>query len=393
MRGEKPNLKNLNASVVNTSILILCLLAAVSQKGKIFGSSYKDLFSKNEEIEIQAPDIKILNQAGFDQSSVNQIKEGLWSLKSDKDSIQGYALNSIPFTRGLYGFAGPVPMFIFLNKDSIIASVQLLENDETPEFIESVHEEGILNQWNGVHSNNIYDFEADAISGASITCFAINKGIQRSVCSFSRIETSDPVNYFGTKTILALLALLSGVVVSFWKAKKKSLRNVQLLINLLVLGFYCGQFISLKSLLGFVQNGMNIYQSLVFLIMLILTLVIPLFFKKNAYYCTWVCPYGAAQELMGKLSKKKIRFRPIVRKYLGNLRSILTMGLLFSLWLRISFDMINYEPFSAFLFEHASVPILIIAISGLILAIFIPLPFCRYACPTGELLKWTQNLK
>jgi polyferredoxin len=148
----------------------------------------------------------------------------------------------------------------------------------------------------------------------------------------------------------------------------------------------------LQTLLGWTANGMNLLTSLVVILMLTLAIVMPLFFNKKAYYCTWICPFGAAQELAGKLNRKKWQPGKKSMRVLKHLQTAITLSLFFSLWMGMATDIVNYEPFSAFLFRHASPIVLGIAGLSLLMAIITPRPWCRFACPTGQVLNWINKM-
>jgi len=145
--------------------------------------------------------------------------------------------------------------------------------------------------------------------------------------------------------------------------------------------------------MGWISNGTNIITGGVVLFMFLLALIMPLFFKKKSYYCHWICPLGSAQELAGKLSKRKISISQRVLKYLNYSQEFITLLLFFALWLGLATDITDYEPFSAFLFQHASWGVISIAVLSLVTAIFTPRPWCRFACPTGQLLNWLHHFK
>ena len=62
-------------------------------------------------------------------------------------------------------------------------------------------------------------------------------------------------------------------------------------------------------------------------------------------------------------------------------------------WCGVDFEIMNYEVFSAFLFDSASVAVLIMAVLFLALSIFTPRPYCRFVCPTGAILTVSQKTK
>ena len=174
--------------------------------------------------------------------------------------------------------------------------------------------------------------------------------------------------------------------------KNKKYRTVQLFLNMIILGFWSGSFISLSLLVNVSSNGLNIWLSIIPVLLLISAFIYPLFGKKS-HYCTWVCPMGSCQELLGKTTSFKIKLSQKQIKYLDYFREglwFLIMGVMLA---DIAFKVLDYELFSAFLFTTASLPIIIGAVIFAILSCFIQRPYCRFVCPTGSLLKFTQTTK
>ena len=62
------------------------------------------------------------------------------------------------------------------------------------------------------------------------------------------------------------------------------------------------------------------------------------------------------------------------------------------LWLGIGSSWIDYELFAAFVVESAGWVMISVGLLVVVLAIFIPRPYCRFVCPTGALLKKSQSL-
>ena len=51
----------------------------------------------------------------------------------------------------------------------------------------------------------------------------------------------------------------------------------------------------------------------------------------------------------------------------------------------------DYEVFSAFVFQTASAFVLVLGIVVVVLSLFVPRPYCRFVCPTGTLLRLAEN--
>ena len=83
-----------------------------------------------------------------------------------------------------------------------------------------------------------------------------------------------------TKTISALIVVLLAAIVPLFY-RNKHYRTVQLLLNVVVLGFGCGTFLSWSMFVNFVSSGINFWASLVPIIMLTTAFIYPLFGKKK----------------------------------------------------------------------------------------------------------------
>ena len=83
--------------------------------------------------------------------------------------------------------------------------------------------------------------------------------------------------------------------------------------------------------------------------------------------------------------------KPATAKRLDKFRQILWAMLMLCLWTGVWFDWIDYEPFSAFVFQSASWVIIAIALAFVALSTVIMRPYCRFVCPTGSLLKYSQS--
>ena len=71
---------------------------------------------------------------------------------------------------------------------------------------------------------------------------------------------------------------------------------------------------------------------------------------------------------------------------MGRLRFGVLMALLAAMWAGYGAWLLDYEPFTAF-FVTAAVPaVAVLATAFVVLAVFVPSPWCRAVCPMGELL-------
>lgn len=302
-------------------------------------------------------------------------------------------INTTSLAKDVVGFGGRTPVKVYV-KDDVIASVEVLPNNETPSFLEEVVKSGLIDRWGGMSLTDAATYGVDAVSGATYSSVAIVENVKRAAQWGAEVEVDGDGLFedIAVKDIVGLLVILMGVVITLAKVKSRRLMTLQLILNVVVLGFWCGSFLSLSTLTTWLGNGVNLSLGLVSVALLGVVLIVPLLGKKGSY-CQLHCPMGSAQELLGRVPVLNIKIKPRIVKVLNNLRYYILVALLFVMWLGVGFDLMNYEIFSAFIFTSASTAVLIMAAIFLILSLFIHRPYCRFVCPTGALITMTQKVK
>ena len=301
-------------------------------------------------------------------------------------------LNTTELGKDIIGYGGTVPLEIIL-EDGRVKSIKALENSETPDFFKEAS--AFLTKWNGHTVAEAQKLKVDAVSGATFSSKAIIGNVQRGLQYAAKNPVQDSIwaeMDFSSKAIAGLIIVLLAAIVPLF-VKDRRYRISQQILNVIVLGFWCGTFISYALMVGYLANGVNVWASLIPIMMLVTAFIYPLFGKKN-YYCTNICPCGSLQELAGKINKRHHwRMSTEVAQALSRFREILWAVLLMLMLLDVTFKWMDYEVFSAFIIQSASWSVLVLGIVFLILSFFVPRPYCRFLCPTGTLFKVAQNSK
>ncbi len=356
--------------LVQVISLITCFLLIVAisirRDGKVFGHDLKP-----RKVEIT-------------QASKIDPK----SKKADGTTV----INTSELGKDIIGFAGKVPLEISI-KEGKIVNIKALKNSETPDFFSQAST--LLSKWNGKTPKEALAMKVDAVSGATFSSKAIlgnvRAGLQYAEKNVKEPSLWEKMDMDWAKGI-ALLVVLMGAIIPLF-TKNKTYRTIQLILNVAVLGFWTGSFISYTSIVGAVSNGINLWASIVLILMLITAFIYPLFGKKN-YYCAHICPCGSLQDLAGKTNKKhKWKISPKTANYLDSFRKVLWVVLILLMLLGIWADWMDYEVFIAFILKSTSWVVIALGIIFVILAVFVPRPYCRFVCPTGTLFKFAQNTK
>ena len=319
-----------------------------------------------------------------------------------------FVVNTKPLAKDVQGYGGPVPLKIHI-KDGRVAAVEAEPNAESPDFFNRAKE--LLNHWQNKSVDEALAEEVDAVSGATFSSRAIIANMQRGLAyakqhgqwgedgSAGALGTSAPPivgsvsNSAGAletsaPPIVALIVVLLGAVVPLFYNNRR-LHLVQLAVNVVVLGLWTGTFVSYTLFLRIFAGGVSLSAIGALaapLLMLIVALIYPLA-GRSGHYCANICPFGSAQELAGKLSRRKLRITPRVLKLLSVLRNLLWGVLMALLLTGTCTAWIDYELFTAFLYSSASVWVTVLAALFLVLSVWVPRPYCRFVCPTGALVK------
>ena len=330
------------------------------------------------------------------------------ALKNDTLEVTpdgAFVVNTKPLAKDVQGYGGPVPLKIHI-KDGRVAAVEAEPNAESPDFFNRA--KTLLNHWQGKSVDEALAEEVDAVSGATFSSKAIIANMQRGLAyakQHGQWGEDGSVGAFGTSAspieggsagaletsappIVALIVVLLGAVVPLFYNNRR-LHLVQLAVNVVVLGLWTGTFVSYTLFLRVFSGGVSLSAIGALaapLLMLIVALIYPLA-GRSGHYCANVCPFGSAQELAGKLSRRKLRITPRVLKLLSVLRNLLWGVLMALLLTGTCTAWIDYELFTAFLYSSASVWVIVLAALFLVLSVWVPRPYCRFVCPTGALIK------
>ncbi len=311
---------------------------------------------------------------------------------ADNDTVRTLAdgatvINTSALASDIQGYAGKVPLEITL-KDGKVTGIKALDNAETPDFFGQAS--ALLSKWNGKTIDEALATQVDAVSGATFSSKAIIGNVQLGL----QYARSRQVNVSGSETVAfdASAKNIAGLAVVLMAAilplfvKNRRYRLCQLALNVVVLGFWCGSFLSYSSLLGYMAHDINVFAVIIPTVMIVTAFVYPLFGKK-AYYCTHVCPFGALQQLAGKCVKYKMGISAKTLRRLDLFRQILWAALMLCIWGGVWAEWTDYEPFSAFIFGSASWAVIALAAAFILLSLVVTRPYCRFVCPMGSLFK------
>lgn len=355
-------------------VMLVLSAAAILRDGRIFGHDLRQT-----------------------HAAVVSVAQGSDTLEVQPDGT--FVVNTRVLAKDVQGYGGPVPLKIHIGKDGKLTAIEAEPNAESPSFFDRAKE--LFSRWQGKTIDEAMAEDVDAVSGATFSSKAIIRNVQRGLAYAKQHGLADGgkgaqeenaehtvATGWTLGSIVALIAVLLGAVVPLFTNNRR-LYLVQLVVNVVVLGLWTGTFVSYTLFLRLFAGGVSLSAIGTLaapLLMLIVALLYPLA-GRSGHYCAHVCPFGSAQELAGKLSRRKLRITPRVLRVLTALSNLLWGVLMALLLTGTCTAWIDYELFTAFIYSSASVWVIVLAVLFLVLSVWVPRPYCRFVCPTGALMK------
>ena len=326
--------------------------------------------------------------------SLSYFDTSYYNVMDGSGAIVGMVLLSEPYSSEYKGFAGRTPLQIVMTPDGRIADVEILENRETPNYIRHLRSEGYFESWDGLTVEEVLSSDVDAVSGATMSSVSIQNSLKARLSILSRqggVEESTFDWHDFMKRFCVVVVLVLALICFFNPSRTKRLRVVTLILSILIIGFWQNALLSTALLWGWLTSGIAWQLQWAMVLLAVLALVTPLFFRK-AFYCTYVCPMGALQELSSKCTKHKVNIPHKVLVVLLVVRKVILLALLLLLVIGVGIDLGLVEPFSAFSWRSISWGMIVFALVVVLSSLFVNKAWCRFLCPTGTLLDCIRTL-
>ncbi len=330
---------------------------------------------------------------------------GYFEVYNDSGQLSGYIFSSEDFAPEVKGFAGAFNLAVYVDTAGRLLDFHVIRSNETPSYLQ------LLSQWRR-HLKDRQLFsphpfaDVHAVTGATVSSQAVLSALRLSGQRFStqilgqtqpsageKPHWADYIPdtagmYLISAAVLTLLVIYYG---GFWS------RLAVLCFNLIAGGFIFNLQYSTEQIVNVLSLripsvGLSAAPLLVFGAPLLL-----IFFGN--VYCGYICPFGAAQELLAYVLPEKFRQPPSMEKM--QMARFIKYVILFILVIVFFLSrnkttleadpLIKFFDFQSFVFNPQSA-VFIIAIAALVCSIVYTRFWCRYLCPVGAFLSLFNNI-
>jgi len=317
-----------------------------------------------------------------------------WTEVFDPDGrLLGRVLSTSPAADDIIGYAGPAPVLTAAGPDDRILGVCFQPNRETPANLRMIAEAGFLDGRNGAPWRSAADLKVDAVSGSTTTCAAVSAGLRRRLRLAADLGAAGELWLrFSWREAASLLVLAAALAVSFWPrlARAKGARLALQLASVAWLGFLATSMVSVALLAGWAAGGVPWRAAPAMVLIGAAALLLPVILGRQ-FYCTGLCPHGAAQELHSRASRWKQALPERLGRALRMIPGALLALMAALVIVGAAVPLEPFEPFSAYLLAAASRLPLVLALAGLIGSLFLARAWCHYGCATGALLRFLNR--
>ncbi|ANQ51189.1 4Fe-4S binding protein [Flammeovirga sp. MY04] len=289
------------------------------------------------------------------------------------------------------GFSGPIYMGMETSLGGSLREVSYITSKETESYLRKILRSGYLDQYQGLSLEETAQ-TIDAISGATITTRAMAEGVTEAfhttapqiLASYydkniEAFSVKAELTYWWIFNLFVIACIFGYAMIPQIKKTKKN----RLFVSLFTMAYIGFGMNSSFTYITFLMPFMGTELSLFLALYALLTLFSAIW-GKNAY-CSYVCPFGAAQMLTLKYSPFKSKKLIITNKQAEYIRYAITV-VLFGGFVYGYKKFGNFELFPDLFSMELSSYWLYISIAFVIISMRFPMLWCRMACPTGCVL-------
>lgn len=324
-----------------------------------------------------------------------------WRVKDAHGAELGYVLRTAPYSDSIIGYRGWTDTLVAFDPALRVLGVRIRGSQDTREHVADVRDDRyFMKLWNGKSWNEIARVTPEqagieGVSGASMTSMAMAEGIMRRLRAADAALAVQPAPLrFAVRDIGLVVVIGFALLLAFHGMHGRPwLRRAFQIAVIVYVGFINGDLLAQSLIVGWTQAGAAPWRTAPGLVLLLAAALAVPWAARKPIYCHHICPHGAAQMLLHRITPKRwrINVHPDFARGLRWLPALLLGAVVIISMLVLPIDLAHIEPFDAYILRTAGWATIAIAIVGLVASLFVPMAYCHYGCPTGALLEFVRG--
>jgi Na+-translocating ferredoxin:NAD+ oxidoreductase RnfG subunit len=363
----------------------------------------------------------LAGEASVEQVSKTLADDGLeidyFGVSDTNDNLTGYIFSSGDLAPEARGFGGKMNLGIYVDKAGRLINFHIIRSNETPAYLDMLSEADVngVTWYERLNGRGLFGPEPfaniDSVTGATVSCDAILSALQTSGHKFAtqilkltlqadtteKTQRASPpylwwTSYLPDKTTLYLLGSFAvTLIVVYWGGFWS--RLTVLVLNLVIGGIWLNaQYSSeqIANILSLHTPAMELSGA--FLLAVGIPILVAIF---GNIYCGYICPFGAAQELLGYLIPGRLPLRAEAMQKARFVKYAVLFMLVVLFFLSRNKTTLAADPLIAvFSGSRAQYTVALGLTAGIVLvgSLFYTRFWCRYLCPVGAFLSLFNNI-
>jgi uncharacterized protein with FMN-binding domain len=341
-----------------------------------------------------APDLYPFLKRAWPGARYTLLPGGVFEVAKDGQSL-GYAA---PGTASGYG--GPLSLAVATSPEGRIRSLAVLEYRDTPDLLRGATRllESLLGR--GPADGFEVGRDLDAVTGATFSSRGLALAAQeaaRAVAERGMARSAARARVqLGAPEIVLVLLLLAGAIgrnrPGLGSRTRKLLRAGTLVASLATIGFLWNRPWVIAFPTRLLAGDWPSWTTHLYWYVLLAGLFLAFNRTGRNPYCPWICPFGAAQDVVGLVGGARKRRLPSALLFTWVKRVLLWLAVLLGLLYRAP-GAASYEVFAAFFRLSGTGFQLAILGFALATAAFVSRPFCGWVCPVDTTERMARHLR
>lgn len=349
---------------------------------------------------LRFPDPVTLEEIKDLYPNANRIERGASRIEvfDANDASLGFAIRSSPQAENVSGYQGPTECLIAFGPDGRKSIGSLIRKTyDTPSYVDKVREaasvkELLLGRTMEELAALNYPERLEGVSRSTLTARAVVEGVQRRFAAERKPDSTAEAWKPKARDAGLFGVIVAGLAIAFTRLRGRRWAQIawQLLLVVYV-GAINKDMLSLSLLGGWAANGAALKAAPGLALLAAAALLVPWTTRRNVY-CHQICPHGAAQQLLGTVSKRwRLRVPARLQRGLEKMPVALLAVATLCLLTGWALNLAAIEAFDAWNWKTAGAATLTIAGVGLVASLFVPMAYCRFGCPTGVLFSFVRS--